>query len=62
MTNVLFSHSYFYKFDPKQWRFKQPYPPLGTIQAAAVVRQAGYNVSLFDSNLKTDPLDIVSSI
>jgi anaerobic magnesium-protoporphyrin IX monomethyl ester cyclase len=59
MINVLFSHSYFYKFDPKQWKFKQPYPPLGTIQAAAVLRQAGYNVSLFDSNLKDSPLEIV---
>ena len=57
--NVLFTHSYFYKLDPKQWRFRQPYPPLGTILAAAVVRQLGHRVELFDTNLKTEPTDIV---
>jgi anaerobic magnesium-protoporphyrin IX monomethyl ester cyclase len=57
--NVLFTHSYFYKFDPKQWRFKQPYPPLGTILAAAVIREAGYTVSLFDTNLRDDPSEII---
>lgn len=62
MTNVLFTHSYFYKFDPKQWRFKQPYPPLGTILAAAVIRNEGFNVSLFDTNLKDKPQEIIPSI
>ena len=52
MSKVLVTHSYFYKFDPKQWKFKQPYPPLGTMIAAAVIRQAGFEVSMFDSNLK----------
>jgi anaerobic magnesium-protoporphyrin IX monomethyl ester cyclase len=62
MSNVLFTHSYFYKFDPKQWRFKQPYPPLATILAAAVIRKAGFNVSLFDTNLKDSPKEIESQI
>jgi anaerobic magnesium-protoporphyrin IX monomethyl ester cyclase len=57
--SVLFTHSYFYKFDEKQWRFKQPYPPLATILAAAVVRQHGYDVSLFDTNLRQDPMEIL---
>jgi anaerobic magnesium-protoporphyrin IX monomethyl ester cyclase len=61
-ANVLFTHSYFYKFDSKQWRFKQPYPPLGTLLAAAVVRQAGFNVALFDVSLKNNPDDLVSLI
>jgi anaerobic magnesium-protoporphyrin IX monomethyl ester cyclase len=58
MTNVLFTHSYFYRFDSKQWKAKQFYPPLGTIQAAAVVREAGFNVSLFDTNLQKSPAEI----
>lgn len=58
MSTVLFTHSYFYKFDAKQWRFKQPYPPLGTIQAAAVLRDAGYSVSLFDTNLRDSPHEL----
>src|SRR6187401_553573 len=60
--NVLFTHSYFYKFDAKQWRFKQPYPPLGTIQAAALIRDLGFNVSLFDTNLRSNPDEIDSFI
>ena len=57
--SVLFTQSYFYKFDEKQWRFKQPYPPLATILAAAVIRQQGYDVSLFDTNLRDDPMEIL---
>jgi anaerobic magnesium-protoporphyrin IX monomethyl ester cyclase len=60
--NVLFTHSYFYKFDKKQWDFKQPYPPLGTIQAAAVVRQAGFKTSLFDTNLLDDSKGLEGAI
>ena len=51
MTNILFSHSYFYRFDSKQWEDKRPYPPLMTIQAAALIREKGYNVQLFDTAL-----------
>ncbi|MBN9483281.1 MAG: radical SAM protein [Bacteroidetes bacterium 43-93] len=45
---VLFTHSYFLRYDPKQWRTMQPYAPLGTIYAAAVLRQNGYEVFLHD--------------
>ena len=58
MTKVLFTHSYFYKLDQKQWRFKQPYPPLGTLQAASVMRTAGFDVSIFDVGLKDTPEQI----
>lgn len=60
MPGVLFTHSYFYRFDPKQWRTKQPYPPLATILAAAVIRKAGFDVSLFDTNLRHGPDEITS--
>jgi anaerobic magnesium-protoporphyrin IX monomethyl ester cyclase len=59
MAKVLFTHSYFYRFDPKQWRFKQPYPPLGTILAAAVMREVGWEVQLFDTNLALSPEEII---
>jgi anaerobic magnesium-protoporphyrin IX monomethyl ester cyclase len=55
MKKILFTHSYFYKFDSKQWNTHQPYPPLGTIYAAAVMREAGYEVSLFDTALIDSP-------
>jgi anaerobic magnesium-protoporphyrin IX monomethyl ester cyclase len=61
-SSVLFTHSYFYKLDPKQWRFKQPYPPLATLLAAAVIRDSGFSVSLFDTGLKDSPSEIISAI
>jgi anaerobic magnesium-protoporphyrin IX monomethyl ester cyclase len=62
MRKILFTHSYFYRFDPKQWDTKQPYPPLGTIYAAAVMRESGYRVSLFDTALIESPEKINSVI
>ena len=58
MSRVLLTHSYFYKLDSKQWRFKQPYPPLGSLQAAAVVREAGFDVVFFDVALRETPEEI----
>lgn len=47
---VLFTHSYFLRFDEKQWIQRKPYPPLATIQAASNLREAGHDVTLFDTN------------
>lgn len=55
---VLFTHSYFLRFDPKQWKLQQPYPPLGTIYAAALLRENGYSVSLFDVMFAESPEEI----
>jgi len=49
MKNILFSHSYFLNLDPKQFKLGRPYPPLGTLYAAALMREHDYNVALFDS-------------
>lgn len=51
MTQILFGQSYYLRFDPKLWRAKQPYPPLGTLYAASWLRQHGYEVALFDAML-----------
>ncbi|MBL6449796.1 B12-binding domain-containing radical SAM protein [Fulvivirga sp. 29W222] len=59
MKKVLFTHSFFYKLDYKQWKFKQPYPPLGTIFAASLLRENNYAVSLFDTNLKDTPHELL---
>ena len=58
MLDVLFSHSYYYKFDSKQWKNQTPFPPLGTLFAASLLRQNGFSVDLFDTNLKDGPQDI----
>lgn len=60
MPDILFSHSYYYRLDPKQWKNKMPFPPLGTLYAAALMRENGYNVSLFDTNLLEGPQKIDS--
>ena len=48
---ILLAHSFFLKNDPKQVEKMRPYPPLGTLYAAAGLRQAGYEVRLFDAML-----------
>src|SRR6478609_1104109 len=58
MTKVLISNSYFYKLDAKQWKFKQPYPPLGTLQSASVLRDTGFDISFFDAGLKDSPSEV----
>jgi radical SAM superfamily enzyme YgiQ (UPF0313 family) len=62
MSKILFTHSYFYRFDLKQWKAKQPYPPLGTLYGAAYLRSKGYEVSLFDTNLKKSPTEITITL
>jgi anaerobic magnesium-protoporphyrin IX monomethyl ester cyclase len=61
-NKILFSHSYFLRFDPKQWATGQPYPPLGTLYAAALMRQHGYSVSLFDTMFAHSANDIESTL
>lgn len=51
MTDILFGQSYYLRFDPKLYQAMQPYPPLGTLYAAAVMRRHGYRVALFDAML-----------
>ena len=51
MPPVLLTHSNHLYFDPKQVQKMQPYPPLQTLLAAAVLRQHGMDVALLDSTL-----------
>jgi radical SAM superfamily enzyme YgiQ (UPF0313 family) len=59
MIDILFAHSFFLRFDPKQWRTMQPYAPLGTLYAAAYLREHGYETALFDSMLANSAADIL---
>src|SRR5215471_2134486 len=61
-NTILFSHSYFLRLDPKQWKTGQPYPPLGTLYAAAFMRENGYKVALFDSMFAKDPSEVIPYI
>lgn len=55
---VLFTHSYFLRFDEKQWRTMQPYAPLATLMAAAWLREHGYEVALHDVMFLHGPAEI----
>src|SRR6188474_3345574 len=59
MSKVLFTHSYFLRFDPKQWKQQQPYAPLGTLYAAAVMREAGHAVRLHDTMFSSAAEDLI---
>ena len=50
-VDVLFTHAYHLAHDPKQLERGQPYPPLGTLYAAAMARSQGFRVAVFDSML-----------
>ena len=54
MSDVLLTHSYHLYYDRKQTRKMQPYPPLGTMYAAALLRRASVSVAVYDTMLN-DP-------
>lgn len=62
MARVLLTHSYFYRLDAKQWADARPYPPLGTMLAAAVLREQGHDVEVFDAGLRHSPDEIIPEI
>jgi len=51
VLSILVGHSYFLRFDEKQRRRAKPYPPLATLQIAALLREGGHGVALFDAML-----------
>ena len=51
MLSILVCHSYFLRLDQKQMERGKPYPPLATLQVAAMLRKAGHQVWLFDAML-----------
>lgn len=52
MADVLLTHSYHLPYDRKQLRKMEPYPPLGTLYAAGLLREHGISVAVFDSMLE----------
>src|ERR1700712_4745343 len=62
MKSILFTHSYFLRYDPKQWQLGQPYAPLGTLYAAALMRENNYRVALFDTMFVRNPEEVTPVI
>lgn len=61
-AKILLSPSFFYRFDPKQWRDQKPYPPYGTLIAAAFLRDAGFQVRLFDTHLRRSTGELLPAL
>jgi anaerobic magnesium-protoporphyrin IX monomethyl ester cyclase len=56
MLSILVCHSYYLRLDRKQQERRKPYPPLATLQVAAMLRKLGHQVYFFDAML-SDGLD-----
>jgi anaerobic magnesium-protoporphyrin IX monomethyl ester cyclase len=57
MLSILVCHSYYLRLDRKQQERCKPYPPLATLQVAAMLRKAGHQVSFFDAMLASGVSD-----
>jgi len=62
MKKILFTHSYFLRYDPKQWKTGLPFAPLGTLYAASLLREQGYDVAVYDVMFARDPEEIIPVI
>lgn len=54
-VDVLVAHALFMALDPKQVAKQRPFPPLGTLYAAAHLRRHGHAVAVFDAMLAPGP-------
>ena len=62
MASVLLTHSYHLPYDAKQLRKMQPYLPIGTLYAAAALRDDGISVAVFDSMLEEPSTKFISAL
>jgi radical SAM superfamily enzyme YgiQ (UPF0313 family) len=61
-VSVLLTHSYFLRFDKKQWQIGQPYAPLATLYATSILRNQDYEVTFFDTMFAYGPNDITEQL
>lgn len=59
IDGVLVASAYYYRLDPKQWQAGKPYPPLGSLYVAGLVRSLGFKVEVFDAGLADSELDFL---
>ncbi len=62
MKKILITHSYFLRFDPKQWETGKPYAPLGTLYAVSFLKKHGFPVSFMDTMFAKGPDLIIQSL
>ena len=52
---ILIGQSYFRVLDPKELERQMPYPPLGALYAATILRNSGHEVIFYDSMVGENP-------
>ncbi len=62
MAQVLLTHSYMLCSDPKQQKLGQPYAPLGTLYAAAVLKDQGADLAFHDMTFARGPEDLAPAL
>jgi anaerobic magnesium-protoporphyrin IX monomethyl ester cyclase len=62
MLSIQVGHAYFLRYDRKQWERGKPYPPLATLQVAALLREQGHQVGLFDAMLAEGVEDYAAAL
>jgi anaerobic magnesium-protoporphyrin IX monomethyl ester cyclase len=53
MPDLLLTHGYFLREDPKELQIMKPYPPLGLLYICSHLRAQGFGVEVFDSTFST---------
>jgi len=61
-VKILVTHSYFLRFDKKQWIQRKPYPPLATLIAIACLRDQGHEVEFIDANFLVSPDEVIQRL
>lgn len=59
---ILIGQSYFRILDPKEEKRQMPYPPLGTLYAATILKNLGHEVIFYDSMLSENPNEFKEKI
>jgi radical SAM superfamily enzyme YgiQ (UPF0313 family) len=54
-VKILIGQSYFRVLDPKEMERQMPYPPLGTLYAATILKNAGHEIIFYDGMLSENP-------
>jgi anaerobic magnesium-protoporphyrin IX monomethyl ester cyclase len=58
MTDLLLTHSYFLKFDPKQLKSGTPYAPLAPLFAASLLKNNNFDLKFYDNMFSHNADDI----
>jgi anaerobic magnesium-protoporphyrin IX monomethyl ester cyclase len=53
MPDVLLTHGYFLREDPKELAIRKPYTPLGLLYICSYLRSRGFDAQVFDSTFST---------